>query len=515
MPGITFICRIHHQGVSEIWDRDTNNTNMASLAIDLGATSGRVVLGRYTGNGIQMTEIHRFPNSIIKIGGRSYWDLWGLWNEIVAGMRKAASSGERIESVGVDTWGVDFVLLGADGHILTQPRSYRDGCTLGIPDKFSSIIPRKELYRRTGIQIMDFNTVFQLFAMKQEGNSALEAARGLLFMPDAISYLLSGERVCEYTILSTSALMNPETRGFDDGILAAAGVDRSLFGKIVMPGRVIGALTDEVAAETGLGNIPVIAVAGHDTGSAVAAVPATDGDFAYLSSGTWSLMGVETPSPIVTDESFAMNFTNEGGAEGGIRFLKNITGMWLLERCRASWKKEGREYSYPQIVAMMGGAEPFRSLIDPDDPSFTNPEDMPSAIREYCRSLGQPVPSSDAELVRCIFESLALKYRLVLGNLKKLSGKKIDRLHVIGGGSLNAELNRMIAASLGIAVIAGPAEATTAGNLMAQFVGLGLADSMAGMRGALASDPSLRRFEPEDTEVWDEVCGRFGKLTGR
>ena len=305
---------------------------MASAAIDLGATSGRVVIGKYTGDSIQMTEIHRFQNNIIRVGGRSYWDLWGLWNEIITGLRKAASSGETIESIGVDTWGVDFVLLGKDGHFLAQPRSYRDSYTVGMPEKFFGTIPREELYRRTGIQIMNFNTVFQLFAMGQEGNSALEAAEGLLFMPDAISYMLTGEKVCEYTILSTSALMNPATHDFDDEILAAAGVSRSLFGRRVMPGEVIGTLTGEVASETGLGNIPVIAVAGHDTGSAVAAVPATDGNFAYLSSGTWSLMGVETPSPIVSDRSFEMNFTNEGGAEGNIRFLKNITGMWLLER---------------------------------------------------------------------------------------------------------------------------------------------------------------------------------------
>lgn len=485
---------------------------MASAAIDLGATSGRVVIGKYTGDSIQMTEIHRFQNNIIRVGGRSYWDLWGLWNEIIAGLRKAASSGETIESIGVDTWGVDFVLLGKDGHFLAQPRSYRDSYTVGMPEKFFGTIPREELYRRTGIQIMNFNTVFQLFAMGQEGNSALEAAEGLLFMPDAISYMLTGEKVCEYTILSTSALMNPATHDFDDEILAAAGVSRSLFGRRVMPGEVIGTLTGEVASETGLGNIPVIAVAGHDTGSAVAAVPATDGNFAYLSSGTWSLMGVETPSPIVSDKSFEMNFTNEGGAEGNIRFLKNITGMWLLERCRAAWKKEGREYSYPQIVEMMGEAPAFRSMIDPDDESFAAPEDMPSAIRDYCLAHGEPVPSSDACLVRCIFESLALKYRLVLGRLKVLSGKNIERLHVIGGGSLNAELNRMIASSLALPVIAGPAEATTAGNLMAQFVGLGLASSMAGMRGALASDASLRRFEPENTEAWDAAYSRFQKI---
>lgn len=486
---------------------------MASVAIDLGATSGRIVLGKYTGSSIQMTEIHRFRNDIIKVGGRSYWDLWGLWKEILAGLRKAAASGETIESVGVDTWGVDFVLLGKDGHILSQPRSYRDDYTVGVPDKFFESIPRESLYRRTGIQIMNFNTVFQIFAMRQERNSALEAASGLLFMPDAINYMLSGERVCEYTALSTSALMNPETRDFDDEVLEAAGVSRGLFGRMVMPGEVIGTLTDEVAEETGLGKIPVVAVAGHDTGSAVAAVPASDENFAYLSSGTWSLMGVEVPSPIVTDDSFAMNFTNEGGAEGNIRFLKNITGMWLLERCRAAWKDEGREYTYPQIVSMLDDAEPFRSVIDPDDASFANPDDMPAAIRVYCSGHSEPEPSTDAEFIRCIFESLALKYRIVLTRLRDLSRKDIERLHVIGGGSLNVSLNKMIADSLGISVVAGPAEATTAGNLMAQFVGLGLSESMSGMRGALASDPSLRTFRPVSTEIWDNAYERFLSIT--
>ena len=485
---------------------------MASIAIDLGATSGRIVLGKYTGDGIQMTEIHRFPNRITEISGRFYWDLWALWEEILTGLKKAAASGDKIESVGVDTWGVDFVLLGKDGHMLSQPRSYRDPYTSGVPDKFFSFIPREELYRRTGIQIMDFNTVFQLFAMREEHNSALEAAEGLLFLPDAISYLLSGEKVCEYTILSTSALMNPETRDFDEGILEAAGVSRGLFGRRVMPGEVIGTLTDEVAGQTGLGKIPVVAVAGHDTGSAVAAVPAEDGDFAYLSSGTWSLLGVESDVPVVTDKSFSMNFTNEGGAEGNIRLLKNITGMWVLERCRASWKAEGREYSYTQIAEMLEGTPHFTSLIDPDDPSFANPSDMPAAIREYCSLHNGPVPSTDADMVRCIFESLALKYRFVLGRLKELSGKDIKRLHVIGGGSMNGALNQMVADSLGIPVVAGPAEATTAGNLMAQFVALGYSNTISGMRSALASDPSLRRFTPRDTSLWDSAYGRYVSL---
>ena len=492
--------------------RNHSNTEMSSLAIDLGATSGRVVLGKYTGESIEMTELHRFPNHIIKVGGRSYWDLWALWNEILTGLGKAAGSGEKIESIGVDTWGVDFVLLGKDGQILAQPRSYRDDYTVGVPEKFFEKIPRETLYRKTGIQIMNFNSVFQLYAMGLEGNSALDAAGGLLFMPDAVSYMLTGERVCEYTILSTTALMNPDTHDLDEEVLAAAGVGRELFGRMVMPGELIGSLNAEVASQTGLGQIPVFAVAGHDTGSAVAAVPATDENFAYLSSGTWSLMGVEVPKPIVTDESFEMNYTNEGGAEGNIRFLKNITGMWLLERCRAAWKTQERGYSYAQIAAMLGGGDAFRSLIDPDDASFANPEDMPKAIEEYCRAHEEPVPESDAQFVRCIFASLALKYRIVIERLRSLTGKKIERLHVIGGGSLNSALNQMIADSLGIPVIAGPAEATTAGNLMAQFVGLGLAANMTSMRSALASDPSLKRFEPRGGAQWPAARERYGKL---
>ena len=491
---------------------------MASIAIDLGATSGRAVLGRFKGESIETVEVHRFPNHIVRERGRYCWDLLSLWREILEGLRKAAvaaqARGEKIETVGVDTWGVDFVLLGSDGHFLGEPRSYRDPYTALIPAEFFEIIPREDLYRRTGIQIMDFNSVFQLYAQRKEGNSALKAAEGLLFIPDAVSYLLCGERVCEYTILSTSALMNPATRDFDDGVLEAAGVRRSLFGRRVMPGEVIGEITPEVAAETGLpGGVKVVAVAGHDTGSAVAAVPAEDGDFAYLSSGTWSLMGVETPGPIVTRESFEMNFTNEGGAEGNIRFLKNITGMWLLERCREAWKKEGREYGYGEIASMLQDIN-FRSLIDPDDPGFANPEDMPRAIREYCAAHSEAVPESDSEVVRCIFSSLALKYRLVLSRLGKLSGKNIRRLNVIGGGSRNEALSQMIASSIGLEVVAGPAEATTVGNLMAQFVALGLAPSMSSMRAALAADPALRRFYPRDKALWDAAYERYLKVIG-
>ena len=491
---------------------------MASIAIDLGATSGRAVLGRFKGESIETVEVHRFPNHIVRERGRYCWDLLSLWREILEGLRKAAvaaeAEGEKIETIGVDTWGVDFVLLGSDGHFLGEPRSYRDPYTALIPAEFFEIIPREDLYRRTGIQIMAFNSVFQLYAQRKEGNSALKAAEGLLFIPDAVSYLLCGERVCEYTILSTSALMNPATRDFDDGVLAAAGVSRSLFGRRVMPGEVIGEITPEVAAETGLpGGVKVVAVAGHDTGSAVAAVPAEDGNFAYLSSGTWSLMGVETPGPIVTRESFEMNFTNEGGAEGNIRFLKNITGMWLLERCREAWKKEGREYGYGEIASMLQDIN-FRSLIDPDDPGFANPEDMPRAIREYCAAHSEAVPESDSEVVRCIFSSLALKYRLVLSRLGKLSGKNIRRLNVIGGGSRNEALSQMIASSIGLEVVAGPAEATTVGNLMAQFVALGLAPSMSSMRAALAADPALRRFYPRDKALWDVAYERYLKVIG-
>lgn len=323
--------------------------NRYFVGVDLGATSGRVILATLCGEGIALEVLHRFPNRLLSIGGKYYWNIYSLYEEILHGLTLAGQRRIPVDSIGIDTWGVDMACVAADGTLAGLPRAYRDPYTNGVPEEFFRKIPRQEVYRRTGIQIMNFNSLFQLRAARGEGMSALENAASVLFMPDALSYLLTGEKVCEYTILSTSQFMDPRTREIDGALLREAGVDPALFPRVVMPGQRIGVLCDAVARQTGLGAVPVVAVAGHDTASAVAAVPARNGRFAYLSSGTWSLMGIEVREPIITEESYAMNFTNEGGVDGTVRFLKNITGMWLLEQCRAVWSRQGREYSLSLI----------------------------------------------------------------------------------------------------------------------------------------------------------------------
>ena len=333
---------------------------------------------------------------------------------------------------------------------------------------------------------MNFNSLFQLFRAGQEGFAPLENAEEILFIPDLLSYLLTGNRVCEYTDASTSQLLNPVTRQFEASLLEAAGVSPSIVRQVVMPGTLVGELTDALAEETGAGKVPVIAVAGHDTASAVAAVPALDQHFAYLSSGTWSLMGIETEEPLITQESYENNFTNEGGIEGTTRFLKNITGMWLLEQCRKEWEKAGRSYTYPEIVQMAEQAVPFIRFVNPDDPRFANPACMTKAIASYCEETGQPVPVTDAEFIRCIFESLALRYNEVIRMLKEMAPFRIDRLHVIGGGSKNTLLNQFTANAIGMPVIAGPSEATAIGNAMIQARSAGIVSTRWEMRRLIA-----------------------------
>ena len=397
------------------------------------------------------------------------------------------------------TWGVDFVCVGKDGNLLRQPYAYRDPHTVGAPEALFSRISRSEVYGKTGIQIMNFNSLFQLDTLRRNHDSALEAADKILFMPDALSYMLTGEMVTEYTIASTAQLVNAQTRRLEPELLKAVGLSEKNFGRFVFPGEKVGVLTEEVQKITGLGAIPVIAVAGHDTGSAVATVPALDRNFAYLSSGTWSLMGVETDAPVINAETEALNFTNEGGVEGTIRLLKNICGMWLLERCRLNWG----DTSYPELISEADACAPFRSLINPDDDCFANPADMEKAIAEYCRATGQAVPEKRGQVVRCIFESLALRYRQVLENLRSLSPRPIDTLHVIGGGSRNDLLNQFTANAIGIPVIAGPSEATAIGNVMIQAMAAGEATDVAGMRQLINRSIPLKTYQPQDTEAWD------------
>ena len=438
------------------------------LAFDCGATSCRAVLATPADGGFRMEEVCRFPNTIVEKDGKYFWDVNFIFSQFLQCLSDLGRNGVKITSIGIDTWGVDFGHIAPDGTLLGLPRSYRDPYTHGVPKKVFDIVPRSELYSKTGIQIMDFNSVFQLYAQRQEGFAPLLGANKLLFMPDLLTYLLTGQMVCEYTIASTSGLINPRTRTFDSDLLTRLGIDRSLFPNIVQPGTVVGHLRSEIAASTGLGEVPVVAVAGHDTASAIAAVPATDANFAYLSSGTWSLMGIVVPSPIINTESERYNFTNEGGVEGTTRFLKNITGMWLVEQCRKSWHAQGRDYSYPEMVAMAERCEDFAGRINPDNPRFANPADMDSEIRADLAEKGFPAPQNNGEMLSCIYHSLAERYAEVLGMLRQFAPFEIRRLHVIGGGSANTLLNRWTEQATGLPVVAGPTEATALGNVMVQ-----------------------------------------------
>ncbi len=478
------------------------------FAVDLGATSGRTILGTLDGERIELEEVTRFPNNLIEQGGHFYWDIYALYFEIIRGLKSVAQRKVEITSIGIDTWGVDFVFIGDDEAILRNPRAYRDPVTFDAMDDYlANVVSRKDVYDVTGIQFMNFNSLFQLYAMQREGNSAFRNAQDVLFMPDALSWMLTGKKVCEYTIASTSQMLDPRTGDLDERLLKSVGMTRSKFGKMVNPGMQIGCLTEEVQRMTGLGPVPVIAVAGHDTGSAVAAVPAKDEHFAYLSSGTWSLMGIETKEAIINDQSYELDFTNEGGIEGTTRFLKNICGMWLLERCRKEWTDAPDDYSV--LIADAVKVPAFQSLINPDDAMFANPANMQDAIRDYCRQTNQHVPENYAEITRCIFDSLALRYKQVFNYLVEMASFPIETLHIIGGGSRNAVLNQFTANATGTVVLAGPTEGTALGNIMVQAKSSGIVSDIWDMRRIIANSLDLKRFEPQDKEEWDAAFSKY------
>ncbi|MBQ1759916.1 MAG: rhamnulokinase, partial [Prevotella sp.] len=457
-----------------------------------------------------------FDNNLIQTGGHFYWDIYALYFEIIKGLKIAAQRQIEISSIGIDTWGVDFVFIGEDGAILRNPVAYRDPHTFGVMEKFfENEVDKKTVYDITGIQFMNFNSIFQLYAMKLNDDSALKNAKKILFVPDALSYMLTGEAVCEYTIVSTSELLDPRTKEIDPTLLKALGLERSQFGRMITPGTQIGVLTEEVQQMTGLGAIPVIAVAGHDTGSAVAAVPAKDEKFAYLSSGTWSLMGIETKDAIINERSYDLNFTNEGGIEGTTRFLKNICGMWLYERCRKEWPEEIRKMSHPELQGSAMNVEAFRSIINPDDAMFANPSNMIQAIQTYCKQTNQPVPETPAEICRCIFDSLALRYRQVFTWLAEFASFPLDTLHIIGGGSLNKYLNQFTANSLGVTVYAGPQECTAIGNIMLQAKAMGLVKDIWEMRAIIANSIELVKYTPTDKAAWDAAYEKYLGIISR
>ena len=475
------------------------------LAVDLGATSGRTVLASFDGERIHMREFTRFDNPQLPLGGHIFWDLPHLYNEIIKALRLIHAENIELQSIGIDTWGCDFAFFGADGQLLGLPYCYRDAHTDGAPERFfSEVMPRDEVYSRTGIQFMPFNSLFQLDTLRRAGSVALQNATKILFIPDALIYMLTGEAVCEFTVASTSQMLNPMTRDLDDDLLAAVGLQRSRFGRMVQPGQLVGYLSEQVQAATGVASLPVIAVGSHDTASAVAAVPATDDRFAYLSCGTWSLLGVESDKPIINADSMAENFTNEGGLDGTTRFLKNITGLWLYEQCRREWNTATGDNadanSVPADVNKLNAlamTSDIQSIIEPDDPRFAHPASMTAAIREYLTETGQPLPSTPADYVRIIFRSLAQRYATVVDSLRRLTNVDIQRLHVIGGGSRNEYLMQFAADALHMPVIAGPQEGTALGNVMTQVRAHGDITTLTQMRDIISRSIELKTYLPK------------------
>lgn len=482
------------------------------FAVDLGATSGRTILGSIVDGRLEQRELTRFPNTIIQVCGHFYWDIFALYHEIIRGLKLVANEGIEIKSIGIDTWGVDVVFIGKDGGVLRNPYCYRDPHTDHAMDDYFKLVSKERVYEKTGIQFMQFNTLFQLNTMRKNDDSALASADKILFVPDALMYMLTGESVCEYTILSTSQMLDPRTKKIDKELIDVIGLNESQFGRYVNPSDLVGYLTDEVQEQTGVGRVAVVAVAGHDTGAAVASVPAENEHFAYLSCGTWSLLGIETKDAIINKKSFEYNFTNEGGIEGTTRFLKNICGMWLLERCRKEWKPDEAPTDINKLNKAAMDAEPFRSFINPDDSRFANPKSMIEAIQGYCRDTGQPIPEDFRQIARCIFESLAMRYREVLGYLKELSPFRIEKLHVIGGGTYNEYLMQMTANSTGLPVVTGPVEGTAIGNIMLQAKAAGLVGDIFEMRKIIANSIELRHYEPKDNNAWNEGYRAYCKL---
>ena len=485
------------------------------LAFDLGASNGRAFLGILQGQSLQIKELSRFPNEMVSVRGRLHWNVIQLLQEIKRALAICAREATtQPESIGLDTWGVDFGLLASDGGLLSLPVAYRDRRTEGAMEAFFRRVPRARIYELTGVQLMAINTLFQLYAMVREESPLLKIASDLLMMPDLFSYLLTGRKRAEFTIATTSQLYNPTKRGWDDELLGSLGIPNTMLQEIVSPGTVVGRLEAEIAREAGLSQVPVMATASHDTGAAVAAAPAEGEEWAYISSGTWSLMGVETQRPIITEESLNLNFSNEGGVGGAFRVLKNIAGFWLLQQCRQAWAKD-KVYSYQQLTEMARSAKGFASIIEPDHATFMNPPDMPEAICEFCRQTRQEPPGSPAEFVRCILVSLALKYRFVLEQLRRVNAHPIRTIHVIGGGSQNELLCQLTAEVTGIPVVAGPVEATVIGNMLVQAMGLGHVDSPSGIRATVRESFPVKRYEPAGGQDWEEAYGRFHHLHER
>ncbi len=466
------------------------------LALDLGAESGRAILAKLADGKIDLAELHRFPNTPVQLPTGLYWDSLHLFQEMREGIRAAGKCGAELDGIAVDTWGVDFGLIGARGELLQNPRHYRDARTRGIPQEVFKAVPRAEIFRETGVQFMEINSLYQLYAMHRDSPELLEAASNLLFMPDLFNYFLTGTYASERTIASTSQFYDPVRKCFATDMLRKLGIPGGFLGRLIDPGTELGPLLPQVSEDCGLTRDTLVYTTGsHDTASAVAAVPALEGEnWCYISSGTWSLMGVELDEPVINEDCLNANFTNETGAAGKIRFLKNIPGMWFLQECRRAWAREGREYSYAELMERAAAAKPMETVLDLDQ--FTSPGKLPEKIREYCRKSGQENPPDEGSLTRVILESLAARYGQVLETIERLTNRKIDVIHIVGGGSRNRLLNRLAADKTGRRVVAGPAEATAVGNALIQSMGTGDIGSLAELRAVVRQSFELEEFRP-------------------
>lgn len=487
-------------------------------AVDLGASSGRVMLARVGAGTLELQEVHRFPNRPVRVGGTLHWDVLGLYRGVLDGLRAAgAAAGGRLAGVGVDGWAVDYGLLDARGDLLGNPVHYRDARTDGAAEKVAAVLPPEELYAATGLQHLPFNTVYQLVAAR--GTPQLAAARRLLLVPDLVAYWLTGEAGTELTNASTTQLVDPRTRDWSPVVAARLGIDLDLFPPLRRPGDPAGHLLPEVLAETGLtGPVPVTAVGSHDTASAVLGVPAADGgDFAYIATGTWSLAGLELDAPVLTEASRAANFTNELGVDGTVRYLRNIMGLWLLQECLRAWEAQGDPQDLDALLAAAAAAPPLRSVVDAGDPAFLAPDDMPRRIAEACARTGQPVPRTPAEFARCVLDSLALAHRAAVEQAAALAGRTVRTVHVVGGGARNALLCQLTADATGLPVVAGPAEAAALGNALVQARAAGVVEGgRAELRELLRATQPLRHYDPSgDRAAWDRAADRFHGRTGR
>lgn len=495
----------------------TTTTNF--LAFDLGAESGRAVVGRFDGERLSLEEMHRFANGPTRIHDSLYWNALNLFAEMKHGLAKTVNErGLEVTAVGVDTWGVDFGLLDRAGQLIGQPYHYRDSRTNGMVEKAFEIVPRRDIFEQTGLQFMQLNSLFQLLALVQQKSPTLEISDSLLFMPDLFNYWFTGQKANEYTIASTSQCYNMQQNDWAVALLKELNIPTHLFRqqKIVQPGANIGRLLPTIVEELGLKHpLAVIAPGTHDTASAVAAVPVSNAErdsFAYLSSGTWSLLGVEIPAPIINELSLAYNFTNEGGVQNTIRLLKNIMGLWLVQESRRTWAHQGEELSYAGLARLAEEASPFTAFVDPDDASFLAPGDMPGRIRDFCGRTGQALPESKGAIIRCALESLALKYRWVIEKLEEMTGRKLTVVHIVGGGSQNRLLNQFTANATGRRVVTGPIEATAIGNILMQMLALGHIDSLSQGRELVRCSFPVETYEPQDITAWDDAYGKFVKL---